>query len=141
MRSASVDVSNPDKPKQVAIVASNASVSKETGWPIGFWWTELTHPYWEFTEHGYKVDIYSPDGGKLQGDGLSDPRDQGKLMADDLISLGFICSPEHSALVENSKPIAQLKVSDYDAVLFIGGEGPMYTFYNDDRVHKLAAEF
>src|SRR5690349_10744089 len=33
------------------------------------------------------------------------------------------------------------KVSDYDAVLFIGGEGPMYTFYNDDRVHKLAADF
>ena len=30
---------------------------------------------------------------------------------------------------------------DYDAVLFIGGEGPMYTFYDDDRVHNLAAEF
>jgi putative intracellular protease/amidase len=71
----------------------------------GFWWTELTHPYWEFTEHGYMVDICSPDGGKLQGDAFSDPRDQGKLMADDLISLGFISSPEHLALVENSKPI------------------------------------
>ena len=141
MRSASIDISNPDKPKRVAIVASNPFVSKQTGWPIGFWWTELTHPYWEFTEHGYKVDIFSPDGGKLQGDGLSDPRDEGKLMADDLISLGFIGSPEHLTLVENSKPIAQVKVSDYDAVLFIGGEGPMYTFYNDDRVHKLAAEF
>ena len=55
--------------------------------------------------------------------------------------LGFISSPEHLALVENSKPITQIKVSDYDAVLFIGGEGPMYTFYNDDRVHTLAAEF
>jgi putative intracellular protease/amidase len=141
MRSASIDVSNPDKPKRVAIIASNPSVSKQTGWPIGFWWTELTHPYWEFTERGYMVDIYSPDGGKLEGDGLSDPRDKDKLMADDLISLGFILSPEHLALVENSKPIAQLKISDYDAVLFIGGEGPMYTFYDDDRVHELAAEF
>jgi len=37
--------------------------SKQTGWPIGFWWSELTHPYWEFVEHGYKVDIFSPDGG------------------------------------------------------------------------------
>jgi putative intracellular protease/amidase len=141
MKSASIDVSNPDRPKRVAIIASNPSVSSQTGWPIGFWWTELTHPYWEFTEHGYKVDIYSPDGGKLQGDGLSDPRDKDKLMADDLISLGFICSPEHLVLVENSKPIGQLKGNDYDAVLFIGGEGPMYTFYNDDRVHQLAAEF
>lgn len=141
MKSASIDVSNPDKPKRVAIIASNPSVSLQTGWPIGFWWTELTHPYWEFTECGYKVDIYSPDGGKLQADSWSDPRDEGKLSADDLISLGFICSPEHSALVANSKPISQLKVSDYDAVLFVGGMGPMYTFFDDERVHKLTAEF
>jgi putative intracellular protease/amidase len=61
------------KSKQVAIVASNPAVSKQTGWPIGFWWSELTHPYWEFTEHGYKVDIYSPEGGKLEPDIWSDP--------------------------------------------------------------------
>ncbi|HKF48551.1 MAG TPA: type 1 glutamine amidotransferase domain-containing protein [Terracidiphilus sp.] len=141
MRSASIDVSNPDRPKKIAIVASNASVSKQTGFPIGFWWTELTHPYWEFTEHGYKVDIYSPDGGKLQADSWSDPRDEGKLSADDLISLGFICSPEHSSLVNNTTPISQLEVSEYDAVLFVGGQGPMYTFIDDERVHNLAAEF
>ena len=50
---ASIDISNPDKPKRVAIVASNPAVSRQTGWPIGFWWAELTHPYWEFVEHGY----------------------------------------------------------------------------------------
>jgi putative intracellular protease/amidase len=139
--SAAIDISNPDKPKRVAIVASNPSVSGQTGLPIGFWWAELTHPYYEFVGHGYKVDICSPDGGKLQADGWSDPRDEGKLMADDLISLGFKCSPEHSALIENSKPISQLKANDYDAILFVGGQGPMYTFYDSDRVHKLAAEF
>jgi putative intracellular protease/amidase len=139
--SASIDISNPDKPKRVAIVASNPSVSQQTGWAIGFWWAELAHPYYEFVNHGYQVDIYSPDGGKLQGDGMSDPRDDLKLMADDLISLGFINSPQHSALVENSKSISQLKVNDYDAILFVGGEGPMYTFYDNDRVHKLAAQF
>ena len=139
--SAAVDVLNPDKPKRVAIVASNPSVSKQTGWPIGFWWAELTHPYYEFVAHGYKVDICSPDGGKLHGDGMSDPRDDGKIMADDLISLGFISSPQHSALINNSKPISQLEVQDYEAIFFVGGEGPMYTFYDNDRVHKLAAEF
>src|SRR6516162_3460549 len=99
--SASIDISNPGKPRRVAIVASNPSVSKQTGWAIGCWWAELAHPYYEFVNHGYEVDIYSPDGGKLQGDGMSDPRDDLKLMADDLISLGFINSPQHSALVEN----------------------------------------
>ena len=139
--SAAVDVLNPDKPKRVAIVASNPSVSKQTGWPIGFWWAELTHPYYEFVAHGYKVDICSPDGGKLQADRMSDPRDDGEIMADDLISLGFIYSPQHSALIDNSKPISQLEVQGYEAIFFVGGEGPMYTFYDNDRVHKLAAEF
>jgi putative intracellular protease/amidase len=139
--SGAIDVTNPDKPKRVAIIASNASVSKQTGWQIGFWWAELTHPYCEFVEHGYKVDICSPDGGKLQADSWSDPRDKGKLMADDLISLGFIYSPQHSVLIENSKPISQIEVADYDAILFVGGQGPMYTFHDNDRVHKLAADF
>lgn len=138
---ASIDVLNPAAPKRVAIVASNPSVSKQTGWPIGFWWAELTHPYLEFLEHGYEVDICSPNGGKLEADSWSDPRDAGKLMAEDLISLGFIHSPQHMALIEKSKPISQVSAKDYDAVLFVGGQGPMYTFANDAGVHGLAAEF
>jgi putative intracellular protease/amidase len=139
--SGTIDILNPQTPKKVAIVASNPSVSKQTGWPIGFWWSELTHPYWEFGEHGYKIDIYSPEGGKLQADNWSDPRDESKYSADDLISLGFICSPQHAKLVEDSRPISQLKVADYNAILFVGGQAPMYTFYNDERVHELAAQF
>lgn len=138
--SAAIDILDPKKPKRVAIIASNPATSKQTGWPIGFWWSELTHPYWEFAEHGYKIDLYSPDGGKLLADNWSDPRDDSKYSADDLISLGFICSPEHSKLVEGSKPISQLKIADYDAILFVGGQGPMYTYYNDERVHNLAAQ-
>ena len=141
MKAAAIDIDNPDKPKRIAIVASGPSVSKQTGWPIGFWWAEMTHPYWEFVEHGYTVDICSPDGGKLQADSWSDPRDKSKLVPDDLISLGFLNSPEHSALIEKSKPISEIKVSDYDAILFVGGQGPMYTFYNDERVQSLVAEF
>src|SRR5215831_3078413 len=74
--SEAIDILDPARPKQVAIIASNPCVSKQTGWPIGFWWSELAHPYWEFAEHGYKIDIFSPDGGKLDADGWSDPRDE-----------------------------------------------------------------
>jgi putative intracellular protease/amidase len=128
-------------PKKVAMVASNPATSPTTGWPIGFWWAELTHPYWEFAERGFEVGVYSPDGGELQGDGFSDPRDASGYSADDLLSLGFINSPDHRRLVEESTPIAELDVDDHDAVLFIGGQGPMVTFYEDDRVHGLAAAF
>lgn len=137
--SAAIDVLNPQKPKHVAIVASNPAISKQTGWPIGFWWSELSHPYWEFVEHGYEVDIYSPDGGALQADSWSDPRDESEYSSHDLISLGFLNSPEHFKLVASSKPLSQLRLSDYDALTFVGGQAPMYTFYNDQRVHDLAA--
>jgi putative intracellular protease/amidase len=139
--SESVDMLNPDKPKRVVIVASNAAVSKQTGWPIGFWWAELAHPYFELTGRGYQIDIASPDGGKLEADNWSDPRYKSRYSAHDLISLGFINSPEHSKLTDDSKPLYGIRVGDYDAVLVAGGQGPMYTFYNDERVDRLVADF
>jgi putative intracellular protease/amidase len=139
--SGAIDVLNPDKPKRVLILASNSAVSEQTGWPIGFWWGELTHPYWEFIEHGYEVEIASPVGGELQGDKWSDPRDQSGYSADDLISLGFISSPDHIKLVAETKPVADVRVDSYDAVLAVGGQGPMYTFFQSDAVHALLRDF
>jgi putative intracellular protease/amidase len=136
-----IDTLNPDSPKRVVIVASNPAKSEQTGWPIGFWWSELSHPYWELTERGYRVDVASPDGGRLEADPWSDPRDDSRYSADDLLSLGFINSPEHLKLVEQSKPLADVTLDAYDAILFVGGQGPMYTFFNDERVHGLVASF
>jgi putative intracellular protease/amidase len=128
-------------PRKVAIVASNPATSPTTGWPVGFWWAELTHPYWEFVEQGFGVSLYSPDGGALEGDAFSDPRDASGYSADDLLSLGFINSPRHHRLIEESRPITELDVDEHDAVLLIGGQGPMVTFYDDERVHALVAAF
>jgi putative intracellular protease/amidase len=139
--SGAVDVLNPEKPKRVVVLASNPTVSEETGWPIGFWWAELTHPYWEFAEHGYEVDVASPDGGKLEGDTWSDPRDESRYSADDLISLGFINSPDHMKLIEDSKSLAGVGVDAYDGLMVIGGQGPMYTFYENESVHGAIRDF
>jgi putative intracellular protease/amidase len=137
IEAAMVDVLHPDQPKRVLIVASNPTVSTVTGWPVGFWWSELTHPWWEFTEHGYDVRIASPDGGALRGDSWSDPRDKSGYSADDLISRGFIESPRHAGLVEATTPLAEVGVDDFEAVLFVGGQGPMFTFVDNDDVHRV----
>jgi putative intracellular protease/amidase len=139
--SGAIDVLNPDEPKRIVVLASNPAVSEQTGWPIGFWWAELTHPYWEFAERGYQVEMASPEGGKLAWDSWSDPRDESKYSADDLISLGFINSPEHMKLIEESKPLSDVSVEDYDALMVIGGQGPMYTFYENERVHAAIRDF
>ena len=127
--------------RKILIVAANPAVSAQTGWPIGFWWAELTHPYWEFTEQGYDVEVASPDGGALRADPWSDPRDESGYSAADLISLGFVTSPAHRKLVEDTRALADVSVDDHDAVLFVGGQSPMYTFADDKRVHQLAAAF
>src|SRR4029453_10706088 len=103
---AEVDILHPEHPQRVAVLASNPTVSEQTGWPIGFWWAELTHSYWELSERGYLVEICSPEGGRLEGDSWSDPRDEAGYSAHDLISLGFINSPEHMRKVEEAKPLA-----------------------------------
>ena len=139
--SANIDVLNPEKRKKILLVAANPSVSKQTSWPIGFWAAELTHPYFEFAEKGYEVEIISPDGGKLELDGFSDPRHESGYSAHDLISLGFLSSPSHSKLLENTKSISQIKIEDYDALFLAGGQSPMYTFIDNTKLHKFISDF
>ena len=131
----------PGAKKRIALVAANPSVSAQTGWPIGFWWAELSHPYWTFTEKGYEVEIFSPEGGELQADGYSDPEDSSGYSAHDILSLGFKHSPAHTALVKNTKSIREIQVEDFDAIFLIGGQSPMYTFAENKVLHQLFASF
>ncbi|MCU0270153.1 MAG: type 1 glutamine amidotransferase domain-containing protein [Acidimicrobiales bacterium] len=137
--SAAIDVHGENK--KILMVASNPSVSQQTGWPIGFWWAELTHPYWEFTEAGYEVTIASPDGGALQADSFSDPTDESGYSAHDLLSRGFIASDQHRVLVETTPSLGDLDADDFDALFLVGGQAPMYTFRTDPRIKDLVGQF
>lgn len=135
------NVVTPNKRKRVAIVIANPAVSTTTGWPVGFWWSELTHPYFEMSEKGYEIEVFSPNGGKCEADAMSDPRDASGYSASDLISLGFIHSPTHAALVENTKPVADIDVNQFDAIIIAGGQAPMFTFEQATDLHQKFVEF
>jgi putative intracellular protease/amidase len=139
--SAAIDILNPNQPKRVLMIAANPAVSPTTGWPIGVWAAELTHPYYEFTEHGYQVDIASPAGGKLELDGFSDPRHESGYSAHDLISMGFINTPPLMALLENTAALDTVDPANYDAVFVCGGQSPMVTFIDDEKLHQFFASF
>lgn len=136
-----VNPRNAWKPKRVAIVIANPAVSTTTGWPVGFWWSELSHPYLAFTEKGYEVEIFSPDGGKCEADAMSDPRDPSGYSASDLISMGFIATPGLAAMVEATKRVAEIDVKRFDAVVVAGGQSPMFTFEKATNLHKKFVEF
>lgn len=132
---------NAKRPKRVAIVLSNPAVSTTTGWPVGFWWSELTHPYFVLTEYGYEVDIFSPDGGKCEADGMSDPRDPSGYSSTDLISAGFIASPQLAGLIETTKPVSAISPDAFDAIIVAGGQAPMFTFESATELHTTFAAF
>jgi len=139
--SVNVNSTRPGVRRKVLIVAANPSTSPTTGWPVGFWWAELTHPYWEFMEAGYDVEIRSADGGALQADSFSDPEDASGYSAHDLISLGFKKSPTHAALLEATRSVDDVDVAAYDAVFFVGGQSPMITFRGNRKLQSLVARF
>jgi putative intracellular protease/amidase len=132
---------NPRRPKRVAIVLANPAVSTTTGWPVGFWWSELTHPYYEFTEAGYEVELFSPNGGKCAADAMSDPRDASGYSATDLISMGFLATPKLAAMVENTGKAADIGLDRFDALVVAGGQAPMFNFASATDLHQKFAEF
>jgi putative intracellular protease/amidase len=115
------------RPRRVLIVVANPAVDQH-GWPVGFWAAELTHPYYELTERGIEVTIASPDGGEVRPDALSDPRDESRWSAGDLISLGFLHSPDLVALLADTPAVSTVDVAGYDAIMVAGGQAPMLSF-------------
>jgi putative intracellular protease/amidase len=132
---------NPHHKRRVAIVIANPAVSTSTGWPVGFWWSELTHPYYEFTEAGYEVEVFSPDGGKCEPDAMSDPRDPSGYSASDLISMGFIAMPTLVDLIIDTRPVADIDVTQFDAIVVAGGQAPMSNFDTATTLHAKFVQF
>lgn len=125
---------------RILMVVSNPSTSKTTGWPIGVWYSELTHPYWAFSESGYSVDIASLEGGEIRFDGFSDPEDASGYAAFDYISLGFKKDPAKMALTRNTHKLSQVKPDDYKAIFLCGGQGPMYTWRGNAEITRFFSD-
>jgi putative intracellular protease/amidase len=121
-------------PKRVLMVVANPATSTTTGWPVGFWASELFHPLYEFSAAGYDVAVASPDGGPVEVDALSDPRDPTGYSAGDVLSLGYLSSVEHTALLKDTPRLSELALDDYDALVICGGQSPMFTFRDNARL-------
>lgn len=123
------------------MVVANPSVSTTTGWPVGFWASELTHPWHEFREVGYEVTLASPDGGKVEVDALSDPRDSSGYSADDVISMGFLNTPTLAAMLKETKKLSEQELDEFDAIVVCGGQSPMFTFRDNEDLKQAISHF
>jgi putative intracellular protease/amidase len=126
---------------KIMMVTSSPAVSSQTGWPIGFWAAELTHPLHVFQSAGYEVEIASTAGGKIEMDAYSNPKDASGYSAHDVISLGYLQLEWFNQMLEQTKKVAEIDPDHYDAVFLVGGQGPMYTFRGNQVLETLFAGF
>lgn len=131
----------PSRAARVLMVLSNPSTSTTLGGPVGFWASELIHAWYEFTEAGYDVLIASPAGGRVEVDGYSDPRDSSGYSREDILSRGFLESPAHAALLADTAALHQCQAGEFDAIVVVGGQGPMFTFPTATLLHQRLREF
>ena len=92
-------------------------------------------------EAGYEVEVFSPAGGPCQADAMSDPNDASGYSRTDLVSRGFIHTPELKALVDNTRKVAEIDVAAFHAVVVAGGQAPMFTFGTATDLHARFAAF
>jgi putative intracellular protease/amidase len=129
------------KSKQVLMIVANPAVSTTLGWPVGFWASELIHPYDTLTSAGYRVTIASPKGGKVELDSYSDPRDASGYSKEDTLSLSYLGKPEFVRRLENTSGINVVNPEDFDAIIVAGGQSPMFTFRHNQPLQKLFLAF
>lgn len=129
---------------RILLVASSpatATTEGAQGWPLGVWIAEVSHPYYELTEAGYDVEIVSTEGTDLFVDPYSDPRHDSGYSAEDEKSLTFLTTDLTSSQLLGTRSIDDVDAADYDAIIVAGGQAPMYTFRDDERLQDLILEF
>jgi len=124
--------------KAVIISTSHSILSKPgetTGKLTGVFASELTVPYYEFTDSGIEVDIASIKGGKIP----IDPESffyAVKTNSD----TRYLEDPILKEKVENSILIDQLEIDNYDIVFVAGGWGAAYDLGYSETLGKKISE-
>lgn len=127
------------KTRKVLMVVTNVNCIPGTNVPTGFFLRELTHPYNEVHEVGFEVDVASIQGGPAPIDPHSDPRLPNSSVQDDIVSIGFLNSPQHAAKIANTLRLADVDLTEYEAIFFSGGAGAIFDFPSDQSVVQAIA--
>lgn len=114
------------------------NIPGETGGkPTGVMASEMTHPYYGFTDAGMQVDIASIKGGQIP----VDPQTLGRVVKspeDDR----YLADPILQAKVNNSLLIDDVDFTDYDAIFLSGGWGAAYDLgYSEVLAKKISAAY
>lgn len=115
----------------VLMVLTSHDQLGDTGEKTGFWVEEFAAPYYVLVDAGVNVTVASPLGGQAPIDPKSElddfqTQDTKRYYEDESVQ----------ALVANTKVLANIDASEFDAVFYPGGHGPLWDL--TDNAHSIA---
>ena len=106
----------------ILIVLTSQKTIGNTNKETGFHFSEFTHPYEFFVNHGYEVTVASPRGGECP---ITSPHPEDK------INSLFSKNPDKMRIVKETAKLDNLQNKHFDAVYIVGGHGTMWDLPNN----------
>lgn len=121
---------------KILMVLTSHDQLGDTGRKAGFWLEEFAAPYFTFLDAGATVTVASPKGGQPPLDPVSDtPEGQTEL------TRRFKQDPAAQKVLANTVRLEDVKASQFDAVFYPGGHGPMWDLAESPQSIALIEEF
>jgi len=98
----------------------------DTGNKTGFWLEEFAAPYYVFKDAGAEITLASPKGGQPPVDPGSDSEE-----AQTDATRRFKADDAAQQSLAQTVPLASVSGSDFDAVFYPGGHGPLWDLAED----------
>lgn len=111
---------------KILIVLTSHDRLGDTGRKTGFWLEEFAAPYYVFKDAGADITLASPKGGQPPLDPKSDEPD---FQTEDTARFKKD-KPAQTALA-NTVKLSSIVATDYDAVFYPGGHGPLWDLSED----------
>ncbi|WP_397383422.1 type 1 glutamine amidotransferase domain-containing protein [Prosthecobacter sp.] len=116
---------------KILIVLTSHSELGDTGKKTGFWVEEFAAPYYELADAGAEITLASPQGGQPP----IDPKSQ-EAEAQTKFTQRFDKDEPLKQKLAHTLKLSSVKASDYDAVFYPGGHGPLWDLTKD--AHSIA---
>ncbi|WP_425918707.1 type 1 glutamine amidotransferase domain-containing protein [Acinetobacter sp. TSRC1-2] len=113
---------------KVLIVLTSHDTLGNTGKKTGFWLEELAAPYYAFIDAGAEVTLVSPKGGQPPLDPKSNEKD-----AQTETTHRFEADTSAMQALANTQKLSEISITDFDAVFYPGGHGPLWDLAEDQN--------
>ncbi|MFD0993273.1 type 1 glutamine amidotransferase domain-containing protein [Tenacibaculum geojense] len=122
--------------KKVLFVLTSHDQLGDTNEKTGFWVEEFASPYYYLADNGVDITLASPKGGQPPIDPKSELEDFQTPATE-----RYYKDMELQGKIANTLTLSSVKESDFDAVFYPGGHGPLWDLAEDKNSIELIEQF